>query len=365
VISLYRFKSNNRLVFFPRVEELLKAASSPPTPSVQRRAKTVDVPISGENRVPEKYKEALTAFEGWLSQAEEALESSRNYRIQNEHALKELMAKFMVSTYHFLLIFDEFSIFCLQVFDREIQSQEDSWYFVRDRGQQFVSASGNPWLEAKVDILEKRWDELKSDTQSVIHRIEKDLGELCQFEEEFEGLESWIAEVNVFLSTDDAAYGDVEMLEAQLEQNVGVGDDIKSLESTMTGVKACAVDMKARGSEEFQEWIQSKIDSLDTSWNKIVSEARFQEQVLTEALEKTRKVVTSLRAFSDWLDSAESRVTHAVDEESVETPEGEKPEDFNKILNEIQLVKEGAQDRSVELEKLSETGKQEYFTYQS
>jgi hypothetical protein len=240
-------------------------------PVASARAKSVDSSLPGEAKVPEKYKEALDAFDSWLTQAEDTLRLSHHGKMCDEHATKELLAK-------------------LLVFDREIQSQEESWIFVQERGDKIVRGSGNKWLECKLENLEKRWAELKSEANATVHKVEKDLGELCQLQEEMEGLESWMKEVNVFLSADDTAYGDIETLEAQLEQNVGLGDDIKTLETSMDGVKETALKMKARGTQEFQEWIQGKIDDLDAAWRQVVNDARVQEQVLNEALEQTKKV---------------------------------------------------------------------------
>lgn len=47
-----------------------------------------------------------------------------------------------------------------------------------------------------------------------------------QYNEEVSGLKSWLAEVDVFLKAEEAALGDVETLEAQLEQSsvsLGIG----------------------------------------------------------------------------------------------------------------------------------------------
>ena len=42
---------------------------------------------------------------------------------------------------------------------------------------------------------------------------------LNQYEEEYSGLQSWLGEVETFLEAEEAAIGDIETLNAQLEQS--------------------------------------------------------------------------------------------------------------------------------------------------
>lgn len=73
------------------------------------------------------------------------------------------------------------------------------------------------------------------------------------------------------------------------------------------------------------------------------------------------QVVTGLRGFCDWLDVTEARLPDIFgdgDDDRNASPVNlpvEKPEDYARLLKELQAVKDGAQERRSELDKLSQT----------
>ncbi len=81
------------------------------------------------------------------------------------------------------------------------------------------------------------------------------------------------------------------------------------------------------------------------------------------------QVVTGLRAFSDWLDSTETRLPEIVGETDEDSSSGtipvEKPEDFARLLKELTAVRDGAQQRRSELETLSQTVEQIFLKAKS
>ncbi|KAF2364920.1 Calponin domain [Trinorchestia longiramus] len=136
---------------------------------------------------------------------------------------------------------------------------------------------------------------------------------LEQHHAEVKGLQSWLAEVKVFLrAEEDQVLGraDLETLRAQLLQSNALEDDIVTLSSNLTSVEqTCAklesgsipAEMSEVGevSAALREEARHTAHRLRSEWDSIVSKTRQLNDKLMEAV-KTKDADTAKNQWLDW-----------------------------------------------------------------
>ncbi|KAI9557614.1 dystrophin [Daphnia sinensis] len=144
--------------------------------------------------------------------------------------------------------------------------------------------------------------------ESRISEFEKDVVLYRQLKDESQSLDKWMAEVNNFLTAEDVAWGDVEVLEAQLEQSNALQDDVKTLEPSVANIKHVITLLAPKVDEDLLAEMNEINERLATTWITVIAGALQKNGVLTTALSLTRQTVDGIESTNTWLNELELEI---------------------------------------------------------
>ena len=156
--------------------------------------------------------------------------------------------------------------------------------------------------------LEEPCDRDKSmivSVQSRVEILEQCLQQLSQFLEEMDGLSRWMKEVDVFLKSEEAAFGDLVTLEAQLKESNALQDDIETLRPNVENINDNGRTLQLRCSPRSQEYrgdLEAKLKTVNTQWETTITAAKKQNQQLKEAMERSTEMNKALVELEGFLD---------------------------------------------------------------
>lgn len=241
---------------------------------------------------PSKLVEAVEALDNWLKSVQDALKSEQ-WKVSNLENMKEQLQKF-----------------------KEIQTtvieEEANLQDVNNTAEQLLqSEAGAIWIsdmEKKLHNLNERWSNVTSLIEEIQGKLETTVFQLKQFQEEMEGLSNWMEEVTIFLNAEDAAVGNIETLQAQLEQSTALQDDIKTLKPNLDSINASGKELMKNAETNFGTKLRKQLSELNCNWEKIVKLASDKNQTLQEALNRSQNIITRIKEFSDWINSNEKEL---------------------------------------------------------
>ncbi|XP_045119392.1 dystrophin-like [Portunus trituberculatus] len=177
-------------------------------------------------------------------------------------------------------------------------------------------------VEEEVEALVEKWRRVTALLVERIVATEKAIHRSKQYEEEVCGLKSWLAEVEVFLKAEEAALGDVETLEAQMDQSNALQEDITTLRSNMASITTTGLQIVEEAREEVEEEkeeveevedyrrrLKEEVEELKERWEAVTELSVLQNRSLKEALERSRKVHSDIEALTSWLDKVDHQLT--------------------------------------------------------
>ncbi|KAB7507982.1 Dystrophin [Armadillidium nasatum] len=197
----------------------------------------------------------------------------------------------------------------------------------------------------KLKKVNERWERIVEALSKRVTDIEKCIEKQRQFEEETSGLRSWLGEVEVFLEAEEAAVGDIETLQAQLEQSNALQDDIETLKSNVISIGVTAQHFQSAGDLELKENVSSQLALLTDRWENAIAKAAQQNASLKDALQKSRKVWKEMEELNSWLDGTESEIPAI---SAIETTS-----ELNTSLSLITKIKDNLDSKVDELEDLN------------
>ncbi|XP_076057389.1 dystrophin-like, partial [Oratosquilla oratoria] len=240
-----------------------------------------------EKQPPQSYLEALTALKRWLANVEAAV-TTEPLVISKLPVLSD-----QLQNYKELL--------------KTVEVEESSLAYINRTGNELLSRSEvNIRLKGDLVELNKRWESAVAALKSRVENVEKAIEMLGQYRDEVSGLKSWLAEVDVFLHAEDAALGDIETLEAQLEQSNALQDDISTLETNVNNIKTTSGHIiQETNDEELRNEVSQQVKDLSDRWDVVLDLARRQNKSLKDALAKSQKVHEDISKLNMWLDKLE------------------------------------------------------------
>ncbi|EFX89386.1 dystrophin [Daphnia pulex] len=159
-------------------------------------------------------------------------------------------------------------------------------------------------LETTVESLKFKVNQL----ESRISEFEKDVVLYKQLKDESQSLDNWMAEVQYFLTSEDVGWGDVEVLEAQLEQSNALQDDVKILEPSVVNVKHVITLLAPKVDEELLAEMNKISERLATTWITVIAGALQKNGVLATALSLTRQTFEGVESTNVWLNELELEI---------------------------------------------------------
>ncbi|CAL4069884.1 unnamed protein product, partial [Meganyctiphanes norvegica] len=171
---------------------------------------------------------------------------------------------------------------------------------------------------------------------------------LRQYGDEVTGLRSWLSEVETFIKAEEAALGDLETLEAQLEQSNALQDDILTLQSNFTNVSTTAQKLIKEGDEDLKKEVEDQLKELESRWKTVTEQAKIQNKSLKDALSRSQKVTVDIQKFNTWLDEVEKKIPSNA---PIETSG-----DLSNTINVFNNLRSEINDHSETFKILNETG---------
>merc|ERR1719495_201278 len=103
----------------------------------------------------------------------------------------------------------------------------------------------------------------------------------------------WMKEVEVFLHAEDAAFGDLDTLDAQLKESNALQEDILTLQPNVENINETGQSLLSRCSAEgeFMQEIEQKLGKVNSDWKNTVATAHTQNEKLKKAFDKSKEVV--------------------------------------------------------------------------
>ncbi|PSN29971.1 hypothetical protein C0J52_24408 [Blattella germanica] len=254
---------------------------------------------------PKKYLEAMEALMKWVHNVEGVLLS--------EHAVVADIA----------IMEDQLQKF--KELQKTIEEQQNSFHYVNTTGQELIHRAGS----------ETQSQRLKDELQELNTRWNIEM--LRQFRDEMEGLNSWLQEVEAFLEAEeDLPVGDIETLDAQLEQSNALQDDIETLQPNVNNIESTSQKLLNNADPTFSEELRSEVGILMEKWKIVVKGAK--EQNVNEGVEE----------FTSWLCKLETEVPTSTSITS--------SAELFQMKGKYQILKDKVDRRTEEFRNLNEMG---------
>ncbi|XP_049782226.1 dystrophin, isoforms A/C/F/G/H-like, partial [Schistocerca cancellata] len=282
---------------------------------------------------PKKYLEAKEALMKWVHNVEGVL-LSEHAVVSDITTMEDQLQKF-------------------RELQNTIDEQQDSFEYVNKTGQELIQHAGSEAqsqrLREELQDLNTRWSDIPAILEERQCRLTKDVETLRQFNDEMDGLNSWLQEVETFLQADDAIpIGELETLEAQLEQSNALQDDVETLQPNFNKIKTTAEKLLDNAEPAFAEQLKLQLEALSKKWEKVTGDSKQQNTALKEALEKTRKVISGVEDFKAWLCKLETEIPPS--------PLVNSSTELYQMKGRYQLLKDKVDSRTEDFRNLNEMG---------
>ena len=164
--------------------------------------------------------------------------------------------------------------------------------------------------EDEAGVLVEQLMEVKTDLRARDEELKVLSSTLNQWKEELQGLSMWMKEVEVFLHAEDAAFGDLETLEAQLKESNALQEDIQTLQPNVENINETGHSLLARcrNEGEFKVELSKKLDTVNSDWEVTVTTANNQNEKLRKAFNKSKEVVQLVKEINQFLDQLEGEL---------------------------------------------------------
>nr|XP_027238839.1 dystrophin-like isoform X4 [Penaeus vannamei] len=235
---------------------------------------------------PESLVKAMEASRKWLESLETAL--AAEHVVSSLPQMQDMLLKF-------------------QDLSQKVEMEQGNMKHINDACTALIK-EGQLGISDDFTKLNKQWETTTEALQSRIKAIEKVIEKEKQYNDEVSGLCSWMSEVDVFLQAEEPALGDIETLEAQLEQSNALQDDIVTLENNVANITTSGKQLMEEAEPELKGAITVQLDELTKRWALVTELAKAQNKSLKDALAKSQKVHEDIQALNTWLDEMDQKV---------------------------------------------------------
>ncbi|XP_069180920.1 LOW QUALITY PROTEIN: dystrophin [Procambarus clarkii] len=236
--------------------------------------------------VPESLLKAMGASSTWLESLEAAL--ATEYSVSTLPQMQDYLTKF-------------------KDLSEKVEMEQGNMAHINETCHK-LSKDGHVNIMDDITKLNKQWETTTEALQLRIKSIEKVIEKQKQYKDEVSGLKSWLAEVDIFLQAEEAALGDIETLEAQLEQSNALQDDVATLQTNVNNITTTGKQLIDEGDSELKNIVESQLEELTSRWDLVTELARAQNKSLKEALARSQKVHDGIDKLNEWLDELEPKI---------------------------------------------------------
>ncbi|XP_078699259.1 dystrophin-like isoform X33 [Branchiostoma floridae x Branchiostoma belcheri] len=295
-------------------------------------AREKDLTKALEQAPPKQFLEAMKALTQWIDNVESLLTTEKFY-IADIPTMKDQQQKF-------------------KEVQQALKDQQKSLDFVNTTGKQVVESSPPDRarsLQKELNGLNERWSNVCAMTEDRLEHLDKGVELLTQYQKEGDGLRKWMDEVDVYIHSEEAAVGDTETLQAQLEQSKSLQKDIASLQHNMNNVNEAGKRLVPEAHPDFSKQLKQELKDLNERWDAIVKKQKSQKHSLEGAMKKTSSLQLQLEAFSEWLTDKEK-------EGLKEDGPLEDPDDIQPRIKKYKKLKADLDKKEPDLKALNTVG---------
>ena len=156
-------------------------------------------------------------------------------------------------------------------------------------------------------------EQLKSDssllTRDQTNLLHEMIEQLKKHQDRIEAITLWMQEVSMFLSAENAPYGDIDNLEIQVKDSDALVEDVDNLKSKMEElnkggrwlISCTAGEKKKEVDDEMHTRLNGQLQSVNDTWDHIASKSKSQNASLRAALERSVKLQESLDEIATFV----------------------------------------------------------------
>lgn len=145
--------------------------------------------------------------------------------------------------------------------------------------------------ELTTDTSDSRDHSLAQSIQQRIECLEASLQQLGQFHEEVDGLTRWMEEVDTFLKSEEAAFGDLVTLGAQLKESNALQEDIETLRPNVDAINDSGRTLQQRCTPRTQcqlrGQLEDRLKAVNGEWTRTVDAARARNEQLRDCMRRS------------------------------------------------------------------------------
>ncbi|CAN7989457.1 unnamed protein product [Ixodes hexagonus] len=284
-----------------------------------------------ERAPPPKLMEAVDALDAWIRSVRLALESEKAV-VDNLDAMEDQLQK------HFNM-------------QTTVDEEESNLQYVTSTGKELLrkepEASWARELRDKLHGLGGCWDVVCCLLRERLQFLRKNTALLKRYQDELEGVRSWIGDVTTFLQDEELAVGDLEKLEAQLEQSSALEEDIETLQPNVDSLNVAAERLIENADGEFATMMQRQLDQLNDNWKQITKMTESKNAALKRAVETSKSAAEGIVDLCKWLKELEAEVPP---EKSINTAS-----ELQAKIRKLQVCKDKLDSKLPEYNRLKES----------
>ena len=122
-----------------------------------------------------------------------------------------------------------------------------------------------------------------------------------EHEDALEAITLWMGEVSPFLIVEDAVFGDLVNLEAQLKDSDALVADVETLRTKLDEVNASATFLISHNVKDSKDRIKLEIEAVNAKWQEIADLSKTQNSRLKRCLEESKEWVDNLNEITSFL----------------------------------------------------------------
>lgn len=197
------------------------------------------------------------------------------------------------------------------------------------------------------DDVQGKWNKLKAKVSKDLHLLEEITPKLRTFEADSKVIEKWRDGVKDFLRTEQAAQGDAEGLQRQLDQCSTFVNEIDTIETSLKNMKEVETNLRSCPIASIKTWVHSRLADDQSQLEKFSKEIAVQKHRLSESQEKAVNLKKDLAEMQEWMAQAE--------EEYLERDfEYRSPEELESAVEEMKRAKEDVLQKEVRVKILKD-----------
>ncbi|XP_065222560.1 dystonin isoform X15 [Planococcus citri] len=171
--------------------------------------------------------------------------------------------------------------------------------------------SDEPHLRQMMAELKEKWNSVCSKSVDRQRKLEEALLYCGQFKDALEALLDWLKKTEKQLSDEGPVHGDLDTVNALIDQHKAFEQDLSNRASQLESVKETAKELIRKASPEDAATLRSQLNEIDSLWTRTNKLSERKNKRLMEALRDAEELHRSVHMLLEWLSDAEMKLRFA------------------------------------------------------